>query len=174
MPAVVWPTLERLGSLRLASAATTTGVLTIPAREQLLIQVNIAGYGGGDIAALRFNGDTATNYWDRHLTAAAGGTTWVNTQTVATTNTMIRLAGTTTTQGRSVTCTVMNIATISKSVGLSHIQTNTGSAGTAGTLDFGGGEWINTSAQITSIEMITAGGATLTAGSGFIVYGSNP
>jgi hypothetical protein len=69
----------------------------------------------------------------------------------------------------------MNLATVSKSVGISHVQTNTGSAATAGTLDFGGGEWVNTSAQITSIEMRTQGGSiTMPAGTGFTVYGSNP
>jgi len=44
-----------------------------------------------------------------------------------------------------------------------------------GILDIGGGEWVNTSAQITSIEMRTAGGSvTMPAGTGFTVFGCNP
>ena len=171
---VNWLDMERLGSIRLSSSAVTTGVLTIPAREQLFLLCNIAGYsGGGDIASLRFNGDTGTNYWDRHITAAAGGVTLVNTQNASTT--LIRLAGNAVTTGRSVSVSIMNLATVSKSVGISHVQTASGAAATVGGLDIGGGEWVNTSAQITSIEMRTAGGSvTMPAGTGFTVFGCNP
>jgi hypothetical protein len=174
MPAVSWLDFERLGSIRLSSSAVTTGVLTIPAREQLFLLINITGYsGGGDIASLRFNGDTGTNYWDRHLICAQGATTFTNAQNASTT--LIRLAAAATTQARSVTVAIMNLASVSKSVGISHVQTNTGAAATVGGLDVGGGEWVNTSAQITSIEMRTAGGSvTMPAGTGFTVYGSNP
>jgi hypothetical protein len=173
MPPIPYLGMEELGSIRLGSAAVTTGVLTIPAREQLFLLCNIAGYSGGDIASLRFNGDTGANYWDRHLTAAAGGVTLVNTQTASTT--LIRLAGNAVTTGRSVAVSIMNLAAVSKSVAIAPVQTNTGTAATVGVMDIGGGEWVNTTAQITSIEMRTAGGSiTLSAGSGFTVYGSNP
>lgn len=174
MPMLNWLDMERLGSIRLSSSAVTTGVLTIPAREQLFLLCNIAGYsGGGDIASLRFNGDTGTNYWDRHITSVQGGVVLVNTQNASTS--LIRLAGNAVTTGRSVTVSIMNLASVSKSVGISHVQTNTGAAATVGGLDIGGGEWVNTSAQITSIEMRTAGGSvTMPAGTGFTVFGSNP
>jgi hypothetical protein len=172
---VNWLDMERLGSIRLSSSAVTTGVLTIPAREQLFLLINIAGYSGSDIASLRFNGDTGSNYWSRHLTWAASTVT--ATDNVNISQSLLRLAGNTTTQGRSVSCSIMNLATVSKAVGISHIQTNTGSAGTTGggLLNIGGGEWVNTSAQITSIEMRTAGGSiTMPAGTGFTVFGCNP
>lgn len=173
MPMVNWLDMEKLGSIRLSASAVTTGVLTIPAREQLYLLINIAGYSGGDIASLRFNGDTGANYWSRHITSAAAGVTLVNNESVS--QTLLRLAGNTSTQGRSVSCSILNLATVSKAVGISHIQTNTGAAGTAGLLNFGGGEWVNTSAQITSIEMRTAGGSiTMPAGTGFTVFGCNP
>lgn len=173
MPSVLWADMEKLGSIRLGSAAVTTGVLTIPAREQLFLLINITGYSGGDIAALRFNGDTAANYWTRHITYATGGVTATDNPTASAT--LLRLAGNSVTQGRSVQCAIMNLATVSKSVSFPAIQTNTGAAATVGVLNIGGGEWVNTSAQITSIEMRTAGGSiTLSAGSGFTVYGSNP
>lgn len=173
MGAVVWADFEKLGSIRLSSSAVTTGVLTIPAREQLYLLINIAGYSGGDIASLRFNGDTGANYWSRHITWASGGTTATDNPTASAT--LLRLAGNAVTQGRSVSCSIMNLANVSKAVGISHIQTNTGAAGTVGVLNIGGGEWVNTTAQITSIEMRTAGGSiTMPAGTGFTVYGSNP
>jgi hypothetical protein len=58
-------------------------------------------------------------------------------------------------------------------VGMVYGQTSTGSAATAGAVEYGGFEWVNTTAQITSIQMITAGGATLSAGTGFSVSGRN-
>jgi hypothetical protein len=172
MPAVSFPGMEDLGSLRLTASAVTTGVLTIPPREQLMILVNIAGYSGGDIASLRFNGDAGATYWDRHLSAAAGGTTWTNTQTASTT--LIRLAANGVTQGRTVQVSIMNLANVSKPITM-QTCTLTGAAGTVGLADVGWGEWVNTSAQITSVEMRTAGGSiTMPAGTGFTVYGSNP
>jgi hypothetical protein len=163
--------LEFLGSIRLSSSNVSTGVLTIPPREQLIIQCNIAGYSGGDIASLRFNGDTGANYWDRHLYSAPGGVTWTNAQNLSTN--LIRLAATGVTQGRTVVVNVMNLSNVSKSCAM-QVCTLTGSAGTGGQADIGFGEWVNTAAQITSVEMRTAGGSiTMPAGTGFAVYGKN-
>jgi hypothetical protein len=156
----------------MSAAAASSAVVTIPAREQLMLLINISGYGGGDIASLRFNGDSGTNYWDRHITSIQGGVALVNTQTISTT--LLRLAGNSVSTGRIVSCSIMNIANVSKTVGISHLQTGTAAAGTAGTLDFGGGEWVNTSAQITTIQLITAGGQNLSIGTGFTVFGCNP
>jgi hypothetical protein len=164
--------MEFLGSLRLSGSAVTTGVLTIAPREQLLILCNIAGYSGGDIASLRFNGDTAANYWDRHLSSQKTTTTWTNTETASTT--LIRLAANGVTQGRTVQVSIMNIANVSKPVSMT-VCTLTGAPATVGLIDIGWGEWVNTSAQITSVEMRTAGGSiTMPAGTGFTVYGVNP
>jgi hypothetical protein len=169
MPAITFPGMTEIGSLRLTASAITTGVLTIPAYEQLMLLCNIAGYSGGDIASLRFNGDTGANYWDRHLMSAAAATTFTNAQNASTT--LIRLAGNAVTQGRTVQVSIMNLATASKPVSM-QVCTLTGAAGTVGNADIG---WGNTSAQITSIEMRTAGGSiTMPAGTGFTVYGSNP
>ena len=163
--------MERLGSVKLTSSAVTTGAVTIPPRDILHLLVSIAGYSGGDIASLRFNGDTAGNYWSRHITYATGGVTATDAPNAAAS--LIRLAGNTTTQARIITCSILNLANVTKSVGISHLQTNTGSTA-VGILNIGGGEWNNTSAQITSIEMRTAGGSiTMPAGTGFVVFGAN-
>lgn len=173
MPMLNWLDMEKLGSIRLSGSAVTTGVLTIPAREQLYLLINIAGYSGGDIASLRFNGDSSTNYWSRHITFATGGVTATDVPTASAS--LLRLAGNSVTTARTVTCSIINLASVSKSVAIQTLQTGTGAAATVGVLNIGGGEWVNTSAQITSIEMRTAGGSvTMPAGTGFTVFGCNP
>lgn len=164
--------LEFLGSTKLANNAASSTNITVPAREQLFIMINIVGYGGGgDVASLRFNADSGNNYWDRHLTSATGATTFSNTQNVSTS--LIRVAGNSSTQSRRVTAYITNISTITKSV-VFDVQTATNAAGTAGTLDIGGGEWVNTANAITQIQLITAGGQNMLAGTEFTVWGFNP
>jgi len=163
------PDWDYLGGLRLAGAAVTTGVLSIRPRDELLVIVSVAGYSGGDIASLRFNGDAGANYWSRYISAAAGATTLVNNQNVS--QTLARLFALTTTLQRSALVKISNPATRSKT-GVVLGQTSTGAAATAGGIEFGGFEWVNTTARINSVELRTAGGSiTLNAGSGFQVYG---
>lgn len=163
--------LQFLGSKVLGSAAATTGALTVAAKDVIVIYIRITGYaGGGDIAALRFNADSGANYWDRHITWAAGGTTATNTQTASTT--LVRLARAAATTGRMIEVTISNLSSVSKSITI-YTQTGTGAAATVGVIDTGGGEWVNTSAQITSIELLTAAGGNMNANSGFAVFGKN-
>jgi hypothetical protein len=164
---------EYLGTATCASNCATTGAVTVTAKKQLMIMVTITGYtGGGDIAALRFNADAGNNYWSRHMNAAAGGTTWTNNQTLSTS--LIRLAPTNSTRARTVTAYCSNVSTVTSKTCTMSVQTATGSAATGGVLDFGAGEWISAaSTQVTSIEMRTAGGGNMTAGTGFVVYGKD-
>lgn len=168
--------LTYLGSTVLAAPAASTSIVTLTSTmNRLWIQVNIAGYAGSDIASLQFGTaagvvDTGANYQSRHLTSVAGGVIWVNTQVVSTN--MIRLAGLPVLTGRTVICDVMNIAGISKPINIRN-STNTGAAATAGTIDVGSGEWVNTTGQIRSIVLIDQNGTNLLAGSGFVVWGAN-
>jgi hypothetical protein len=162
--------LEYLGSTVLSVAAASTSVVTIPARDYLEVYVRVSGYGGSDIASLRFNGDTANNYWSRYLNSAAGGAVLANNQNVS--QAMARLFAAGTTLGRAATVGITNRQANSK-VGVVNGNTATNAAGTAGSIEFGGFEWVNTAAQITSIQMLTPGGQTMSAGSGFEVYGMN-
>jgi hypothetical protein len=160
-----------LGSIKLASANVSTGVLTIAARDILLVQSRVTGYSGGDIASLRFNGDSGANYWSRHQSIATAGTT--HTDAPQASATLARLHPLTSTLQRSSLHSITNNLSTSK-LGTVLAATSTGSAATVGILEFGAFEWVNTSAQITSIEMRTAGGSiTLSAGTGFAVFGLN-
>lgn len=172
MPYFPPTSLPKLASVKLGAAAQTTGAISIQnsaAYDALMVVASITGYSGNDIASLRFNGDTAANYWDRHLNAAAGGTVLTNTQNVS--STLIRLGATGVTTGRIVTAMIQNAQASAKEVSIS-VTTGTGAAATAGLFDVGHGEWINTTSVITSITMLTAGGTiTMNAGTGFAVYG---
>lgn len=170
-PASNEPGMEFLNSVVLTASAVTTGAIQIPPRDILVLGVRVTGYSGNDIAALRFNGDAANNYWSRYHTSVAGGVAFVNQQTTATN--LARLFGLAVTTQRTAIVHIINPTTTSK-VGAVRAQTSTGAAATAGTLESGGFEWINTAAQITTIEMRTAGGSvTMPAGTGFAVWGRN-
>jgi hypothetical protein len=162
--------LEFLGSTLMGSAASSSSVVTIPARDYLEIYIRVTGYGGGDIASLRFNGDTGSNYWSRYLNSAAGGAVLTNNQNTA--QTMARLFAAGVTTGRTAVVGVTNRQTNTK-VGVVNGNTATNAAGTAGAIEFGGFEWVNTTAQITSVQLVTPGGQTMLTGTGFEVYGMN-
>lgn len=158
-----------LGGLMLSGNGVTTGALTIPAYDLLRVSVRVTGYSGADIASLRFNADAGSNYWSRYVSVAAAGVTHTNTQNVS--QALARLFALGTTLQRSASVLITNYTTTSK-VGIVSGQTSSGAAGTAPVVEQGGFEWVNTSAQITSIEMRTAGGSiTMPAGTGFAVEG---
>ena len=162
---------ERLASYKFASSLQTSPAISFPPRDMLMVQVRVQGYSGGDIASFRFNGDTGANYWSRNISFAAGGVTATNAEQVS--QTLARLHPTTTTQKRSSVHFINNQANTSK-LGTTTAQTSSGSAATIPVLEFGGFEWVNTTAQITSITLLTAGGSiTMPAGTGFVVFGCN-
>jgi hypothetical protein len=156
----------------LGSSATTTGAVAVPAYDLLQIVVRIPSLSVADIPALRFNADSGTNYWSRYITSVAGGVVLVNAQTAS--GTMARLSGNSDTHGRVFTVTVSNLAAATK-VGAVTAGLGTGAAATAGSLDLAGSfEWVNTSNQITSVELLTAGGtATMATGTSLQIYGKN-
>lgn len=165
---------ELLGGKKLTAAANSTGAITIPPRDELMIVVRINGSSGADIPALRFNGDTGANYWDRHITWAANGAatpTPANVQNVSTT--MARLAGATGAGMRNFTAMIGNQPGWQK-VGTISAATSTGGATAAGTLDNGAFEWANTTTQITSVTLLMAGGTvTMNTDCGILIFGRN-
>ncbi len=166
------PGWELIGSAVLAAAAVSTGAITIPTFDQLMIVVRVPGMSAGDIPALRFNADTANNYWTRFITSVAGGVTMVNNASATTS--MLRLSGVSSAAVRTSTVFVGNYASWQKACQI-NTATSTGAAGTTAPLDVSGaGEWVNAAAQITSVELRTASGTnTLNQGSGIMIYGKS-
>ncbi|HTF79894.1 MAG TPA: hypothetical protein VK620_37230 [Bradyrhizobium sp.] len=165
--------MDFLGSTFLASAAHETAVVTIAPRVQLWIAVHVASYGGspdptGDIASLRFNGDSGANYWSDHAQFIAGA--WTDFP-LASTN-LIRMAGTNSRLSRNVWCQVNNLGNRGKTVNLKN-QTGTGDPTVVGVINLGGGEWVNTTDQITSVQLVNQGSNNMGTNSGFIVFGKN-
>lgn len=163
---------EYLGSCTITgSPAASCANLTVAAKDELMIIVRVIGYGGADIASLRFNADTGNNYNSRYLDSGASTvTTLTNVQTL-TTN-FGRLFGNTQTTGRNAEIICSNSATAEKLCTVNGIS-GVGSVSTVLNIQFGGFSWVNTAAQITSVQLITAGANTLSVGSAVMVYGRN-
>lgn len=158
-----------LGGWLLTANAVAFPTLFFPAFNGLWVFINVSGYGGTDVVSLRFNGDSGTNYWDRTLTVAAGTVTpIVDTNTVSTT--LMRM-GKPINKGRQVFAQIGNLATKSKVCQVIN-QFGSGTAATVADATIStAGEWVNTAAQITQIDCLTAGGLNILAGSSIAVYG---
>lgn len=170
------PTWQRpfkvLASTFIVSAATTTFPVTIQGSQYLLILVGITGYSGNDIASLTFNADrTATNYQTRHVIMSNAGTP-VLTSSNTTQTSAITLGPSTIVAGRVIKLGCTNASGLRKICTMQEVEEST-SQGTMQALDVAGGEWFNTTTQITNIEMRTQGGNNMNAGSGFIVLGAD-
>lgn len=166
------PGLERLSSVVLTAGAATTGAVTIPARDILFVLARITGYGGSDIASLRFNADsTAANYGARWITMSNAATP-VLAGTNTTTGGLIPLGAAGITIGRAVEVEITNFTTKNKVVALRN-SVEGATQGTFINMEYGWGQWFNTAAQITSIEMLTQSGQNMLTGSGFVVFGAN-
>lgn len=169
-----------LGSTSLLVGAHETDVVTLTwppgsgiaaTRKRLWIDVFIPSYGGtpdptGDIGSLRFNGDSGANYWSRHLEYFSG--TWNDFQSVGAS--LVRMASQNSRLSRNVMVSVNNVATRSKSCNIKN-QTATNDPLTAGSVNNAGGEWVNVTDQITTVQLVNAGSNNLGAGAGFIVRG---
>lgn len=159
------------GFWKAGSALQTSGAITVTAFDELMIVARIVSLSAADIPALQFNSDTANNYRSRYLVNnATSGTTLTDVPT-ATTN-MARLSGLSVSGSRILVAYINNLSSAAK-VGTVTSTLGTGSVSTQHQVDLAGGfEWVNTTAQITSVTMLTAGGtATMAASSGFQVFG---
>ncbi len=156
-----------------ASALATSGAITIPAFDELMIIVRIVpGVSATDIPALRFNADTGNNYRSRYLVNnAVSGVTLTDVPT-ATTN-MARLSGLSATTGR-VTKVIINNKLAAGKVGTVASTNATNSLTVQPGIDLAGGfEWVNTAAQITSVTLLTVSASTMPIDSGMQIYGRN-
>jgi hypothetical protein len=120
---------------------------------------------------LRFNGDSGNNYWTHHIHAEAiNGAQWTDVQNPSTN--LIRLAESDCRCTRNVMAQINNRLGTSKTVNIKN-QSGTNDPSVIGSVNVGGGEWVNTTSQITQIEMLTPEGNNMGTGSGFAVYGTN-
>lgn len=166
-----WPPVFLNQTAPLTAAAANLGTLAIPAINKLYLNINISGFSGSDSAAIRFNGDTGANYVARFATVAAGGVVVVDAPFASATS--LRLSAAAGTQGQSIWMTVNNTLAVSKQA-LITAPLFTGAAATAATLVLGGaGEWVNTTAQITSVQVLVVGANNFNAGSSVTIWGSN-
>ena len=174
--------MDFLGSSILSAGANSTPDLTLTyppgsgiaaTRDLLIVLVRVASYGGspdatGDIASLRFNGDSGANYWSRHLHYTLGA--WIDEPLPS--QTLIRLAETNSRLSRNVYVQINNLATRGKTCNIKN-QTGTADAAVVGSVNVAGGEWVNLVDQITSIQLINQGANNMGAGTGFMVFGKN-
>lgn len=166
-----YPPLFMLESTLAASAVSFPSFPTqkFQAVQCLFIYMNISGYGGTDVVSLRFNGDSGANYWDRTVTLPASTTVLVDTNTASTT---LARCGKPINKGRQVFAQVGNSpATKAKVIQVMN-QFGTGAANTVGEATFStGAEWVNTTDLITQLDVLTAGGLNILAGSSLMLVG---
>lgn len=164
-----WPVAVIAEGVLPASAPSFPSV-SFAGMNSLLLFINVTGYGGTDVISLQFNGDTAASYWSRYLTAAQGTSTLVNTETTGAT---AIACGVPANKGRATMIQVVNNTTRSKIVQVMN-QFGSGTTATASTATVSGqGEWLNTTAQITSFVITTVAGLNIIAGSSFQIIGWN-
>jgi hypothetical protein len=160
---------ELLASLNMSAAANSTGAIAFSPRKELMVVIRVQGIQGGDIPALRFNGDTGNDYSTRFLTAAAGGATLADVPVASTSQ--LRLSGITNGGLRQHTLFIANhkdwpkVATIQSAL-------ESGGAGGTPALDVSGtGTWAITNAQISSIELRTVGGINMNDNTSIMIFG---
>lgn len=169
------PGLQRLASFNFGSAAATSGAIAITPCKILIIEYLITGYSGADVGSWRWNADaTGTNYGTWWYLASNASTPLLAKQTSingvgSVANTPV--SGVTQTVGRRGCLRISNIAASRKIIDIRNSNESTTTTGPS--MDFGWGEWLNTTAQITSVEFRTNGGANFNVNSGFIIYGDN-
>jgi hypothetical protein len=163
----------RLGSVSFAVAGNASNTLNFGSYRLLTIEYVITGYSGSDIGAFQFNGDTTAANYGSWFLIGSNAATPLNTQaTNIGTTPMIPVSGTGITLGRRGKMTISNVAGNNKVV---RIENSNESGTTTGpSIETGWGTWLNTTSQITSIQMKLVGANNLGAGTFAIVYGDNP
>ena len=155
---------ERLASVA-GSGGTTLSSGTFSAKKNIRIIAYLKDSGsGGNIAQLRFNGDSGTNYATRASRDGGSDTTWGSINRFISYHSSTLLSD-------YLVIDITNISSEEKLV----IGHNTGvtatGAGTAPVRQEWVGKWANTSAQITSLEF-TSNGSGFTSDSYITVLGA--
>jgi hypothetical protein len=166
-PDSMFPPIYLTGATLTANAAAFP-TLTFPAYATLAIAVSILGYSASDLGSLRFNGDTGANYWDRNFTSVAGGIALVNTETTTTTQMRFGIATAKQVVGFFNICNNLGVSKLVNG----RVSIASGAVGTAGIAVLSmSGEWVNTTAQITSLNVQVVGANNFLSGSSIQVFG---
>ncbi|MGH3540897.1 MAG: hypothetical protein ACRDTO_00755 [Mycobacterium sp.] len=161
------------GFFKFGSAAVSSGAITVPVYDELMIVARVVSLSAADIPALRFNADTGSNYRSRYIVQnATSGTTLTNVPTASTS--VANLSGVSDAGARAITAVANNKTSLSK-LGVVFGALGSGSASVQPKIDLAGHfEWVNTTAQMTSVELRSAGGsATFAIDSSVLILGRN-
>lgn len=162
---------DYLASYVASGDVATSGALAIPARDELMIVIRgVTPSTLGGWPGLRFNGDSAANYRSRFLFANGGSTTLSNQDNLS--KTSMPVSDTTGNIGGTLVIWISNLASLSKSAVIKGSTRSGSAASSAQMMLAGDGEWVNTAAQITSVELL-AGSSTnvLGAGGAIAIFG---
>ena len=169
-----------LCTVSIAVDATTTGVVTFPPMDLLMISYCVTGYNVADTAGFNFNMTPDFGFGgfhaDRHLYAPSGTTTLTDSFDnggAAGTGLSIRVAGFTTTQAQTG---VMYVQAGSGITGFHPVviyNSTTSAAGTTPPIELPGAGGFQLTDGIYAAELLTRGGNNMLAGSGFTVFGAN-
>jgi len=164
----------------IAVDAPTTGVVTFPAFDLLMIQYSITGYSVADVAGFNFNMTQDFGFGgfhaDRHLYAPSGTTTLTDSfdnAGAAGTGLSIRVAGFTTTQAQGGVAHVQAASSSTNFHPVVIYNSTTSAAGTTPPIEMPGAGSFQLTDAIYSVELLTRGGNNMLAGSGFAVFGAN-
>jgi hypothetical protein len=155
----------KLGSTKLTGAGDTITVDNLTAKKFLRIECYIIG-SGTIHPKLRFNADTGSNYTSR--TSTNGGADWTdNTQTG------MRFGAGTNAVSEYISTYVTNESSKEKlAITEMNYNTSTG-AGNAPLREESVGKWVNTSDQITRIDVVNTQSGDFAIGSEVVVHGSS-
>lgn len=156
---------EEIARTTLGSAGDTITVSSIPARQYLKVIVNLLS--SGQIAtSMRFNNDSSANYANRRADNGGAGATAVSQSSIV----MDTGADT---ANMTIEINILNMSGKEKTA--RYIFASSGSAGAASApnISDGNGKWVNTSAQISRIDIINTGTGDFATASEVIVLGHN-
>lgn len=157
---------EEIGRTTLGTAGNTITINPITAKKYLRIIISYVASGGAVGAQLRFNNDSGNNYARRNSTNGASDNT--NTGQAV-------LMNTSTVANGSVGYVYMDVLNIQSSEKTAIISVNvvgTSGAGTAPSRDETYSKWVNTSNQITRVDVL-ASANNFAIGSEVVVLGHN-
>ena len=156
---------EQLASVELSSSGDTLSSVTITAKKYLWVQSFTKGTGGATRSSYTMNSDGGNNYGYRYS---------VDDATDATGSGQGNLYFNSNTTGNTLTNSFIINNSANEKLVISHTvkATSTG-ASTAPSREENVGKWSNTSAQITSIQMLNSGAGSFDTGSIIKVWGSD-